>query len=78
MYSLNYRTVVRHFQEGKIKGFQDKKTGTIYLENPFYKEEYDRNYNKVFLYARISSSINKKSLDGQMERMRSYASAKGW
>ena len=35
MYSLNYRTVVRHFQEGKIKGFQDKKTGTIYLENPF-------------------------------------------
>lgn len=78
MYSLNYRTVVRHFQEGKIKGFQDKKAGTIYLENPFYKEEYDRNYDKVFLYARISSSINKKSLDGQMERMRSYASAKGW
>ena len=78
MYSLNYRTVVRHFQEGKIKGFQDKKTGTIYLENPFYKEEDDRNYDKVFLYARVSSSTNKKSLDGQIERMRSYASAKGW
>ena len=69
-------TVTRHFHEGKIPGYQDKDTGTIYLENPDYKKNH--NQGKVILYARVSSSSNKKSLDGQIERMRGYAAAKGY
>lgn len=78
LYGLHYRTVVYYFKKGKIEGYQDKETNTIFLKNPLYRDENDRDYDKVFLYARVSSSTNKKSLDGQIERMRSYASAKGW
>ena len=78
LYSLHYRTVVYYFKKGKIEGYQDRETNTIFLKNPLYRDENNRDYDKVFLYARVSSSTNKKSLDGQIERMRSYASAKGW
>lgn len=74
----HYRTVVRHYKEGLIDGYTDSNTGMIFLLNPEYKETATRNGNNVILYARVSSTINKASLDGQIERMRLYAAAKGY
>lgn len=74
----NYRTVLRHYKVGLIEGFTNE-FGRTYLKNPKFKERIDNtNNNKVILYARVSSSTNKASLDGQIERMKNYASAKGY
>lgn len=77
--NLHVKTVVKKFHEGLILGYQDKKTGTIYLNNPLINNDLDdREKNRVILYARVSSTTNKPSLDGQIERMRNYAYAKGY
>jgi putative uncharacterized protein ST2468 len=74
---LHYRTVVRKYKEGKIEGINDGPR--IYLKNPNYKEEIKESDDiKVVLYARVSSTTNKASLDGQIERMRDYSAAKGY
>lgn len=79
IYSLHYRTIVRHFKQGRIEGFTDK-NGRMYAKNPRLKNETPKTEldNKVILYARVSSTNNKPSLDGQINRMRDYAAAKGW
>ena len=77
--SLNVRTVYRYYHNGKIKGYQDKETGTIFILNPFKNENNEDNLkNKVVLYARVSSSENKTNLESQLERLRLFASAKGY
>ena len=77
--SLNVRTVYRYYHNGKIKGYQDKETGTIFILNPFKNENNEDNLkNKVVLYARVSSSENKTDLESQLERLRLFASAKGY
>lgn len=79
---LNYRTGIKHFYKGYIDGYKDENTGSLYLLNPNWTEKEERhhipNTKRVVLYARISSSTNKNSLDGQIERMRMYAIAKGY
>lgn len=69
-------TVTKHFHEGLIPGYQNSKTGTIYLENPELTKK--RQSKRVILYARVSSTVNKASMDGQINRMRDYAAAKGY
>ena len=77
--SLNVRTVYRYYHNGKIKGYQDKETGTIFILNPFKNQNNEDNLkNKVVLYARVSSSENKTNLESQLERLRLFASAKGY
>ena len=77
--SLNVRTVYRYYHNGKIKGYQDKETGTIFIRNPFKNENNEDNLkNKVVLYARVSSSENKTNLESQLEKLRLFASAKGY
>ena len=77
--SLNVRTVYRYYHNGKIKGYQDKETGTIFILNPFKNENNEDNLkNKVVLYARVSSSENKTNLESQLEKLRLFASAKGY
>lgn len=71
-------TIRKKFHQGKIKGKQDKDTNAILLLNPNYKEDVKSLEKRAILYARVSSSTNKKSLDGQIERLRNYASAKGY
>lgn len=76
---LHPLTVNKNFHKGLIDGYQDKNTKTIFILNPEYNNNNLNNFsNKVILYARVSSSSNKPSLDGQIERMRNYASAKGY
>ena len=77
--SLNVRTVYRYYHNGKIKGYQDKETGNIFILNPFKNENNEDNLkNKVVLYARVSSSENKTNLESQLEKLRLFASAKGY
>ena len=75
---LHYRTIIRKFHEGKIEGYHDGKT--ILLLNPLYNNENnsDNGKTRAVLYSRVSSSTNKPSLDGQIKRMRTFASAKGY
>ena len=78
---INYRTAVRYFKLGKIEGIQHEKGGRILVKNPFIedkKQERDSEETRVVLYARVSSTVNKNSLDGQIERMRDYSAAKGY
>lgn len=74
---LNYRTVVKHFYKGFIEGYKDENTGSIFLKNPDYFE-LESVKNRAILYARVSSTTNKASLEGQLQRMRDFAAAKGY
>ena len=76
--SLHIRTVYRYYHNGKIKGYQDKDTGTIFIINPFKQKNNNNLENKVVLYARVSSSENKNNLENQLERLRLFAIAKGY
>lgn len=78
LFGNHYRTIIRHYKAGLIEGFTNQ-YGRVYLKNPKYqKKENTKIDNKVILYARVSSSTNKGSLDGQIERLRNYASTKGY
>lgn len=73
------RTVHRNFHLGRINGYQDPAAKTIYIENPEYIAKGTNTSDKrAILYARVSSTDNKESLDGQIERMRGYCAAKGY
>lgn len=73
---IHYRTAAKHFHSGKVEGIQEKDTKTIYILNPQYNLSIKS--NRVVLYARVSSSTNKASLDGQIERLTNYSIAKGY
>ena len=78
LFGNHYRTIIRHYKAGLIEGFTNQ-YGRVYLKNPKYQEKENlESGNKVILYARVSSSTNKDSLDGQIERLRNYASIKGY
>ena len=78
LYNMNRRTVINNFHKGFIPGYQDKNTKTIYILNPEYQEQKPKTVKRAILYARVSSSTNKKSLDGQISRMEEYCSVKGY
>ena len=75
-HGIAYHTAWRHFHKGLIPGYQDPVTKTIYIEKPLEKNP--GKSNRAALYARVSSTSNKASLDGQLERMKLYAAAKGY
>lgn len=77
--SMHTRTAYRQFHSGKVAGYQDEDTGTIYILNPFKETLVDtEKSNQVVLYARVSSSQNKNNLETQMERLRMFATVKGY
>ena len=78
---LHYNTAYKYFHQGKIPdSYQDKDTGTIFIKMPKeIKEDNNSEHTaKAVLYARVSSSTNKASLDGQISRMKQYAETKGY
>jgi putative resolvase len=77
MNGISYMSAYRYFNNGLIKGVK-LKTGTILID---IEEEGNENITKntrVVLYARVSSSENKTNLDTQLDRLRSFAVAKGY
>ena len=75
-HGITYHTAWKHYHAGRVPGYQDPVTGTIYIEKTDGPKPSAS--NRVALYARVSSTTNKASLDGQLERLRAYAAAKGW
>lgn len=74
--SIHYKTAWRHWHKGIIEGYQDKDTSTIYVLDT--ENDQKKTSNNAILYARVSSTTNKGSLDGQLDRMRQFAAAKGY
>ena len=75
-HGITYHTAWKHYRAGRIPGYQDSDTGTIYIEKR--DDQSATTGNRVALYARVSSTTNKNSLDEQLERLRLYAAAKGY
>lgn len=73
--SVSYGTALRHFHLGKVNGYQDKDTLTIYVEKETPVKEQE---NTVAIYSRVSSHENKENAERQLERLRMYAMAKGY
>ena len=65
---------------GLIPGVQTN--SRIRLLNPNYQQEESPTSTphqpRVILYARVSSTINKPSLNGQIKRLQDYAAARGY
>ena len=72
---VGYQTVWNWYKDGLIKNAYQLPSGTIIV--PDDMDENTEQYG-VILYARTSSSQNKKLLDGQVERLTNYAAAKGY
>ena len=72
---VSYQTVWNWYKDGLIENAYQLPSGTIVV--PYNMDENSEQYG-VRLYARTSSSQNKKLLDCQVERLTNYASAKGY
>lgn len=65
------RTLWRRIKEGKLKIIRSG-TGRVYVPIEDNRDEY------VVVYARVSSSENKSTLDSQAERLVQFCNARGW
>jgi predicted site-specific integrase-resolvase len=61
------------YKAGQLTNAYQLPTGTIIV-----KEKSNNNKIKTVVYARVSSSENKKNLDSQAERLVAYCNANGW
>ena len=69
---ISYRTALRWFRSGTIKGYQAP-SGTIIV-----KEGEQSKPEKVAIYARVSSAEHKENLERQGVRLSDYCAAKGY
>jgi putative resolvase len=75
---IHYNTAYRMFKRGQIAGYQ-LPTGTVIIEEPVeHGHVLPAKPCLVAVYARVSSSENKKNLDTQAERVISWCNAQGW
>lgn len=74
-------TVLNYIKSGKLPGTQSK-TGMWYVEESdvekFLNGEDSTDEKGVAIYARVSSSQNKKNLETQEDRLKQFCLAKGW
>ena len=75
---IHYNTAYRLFKRGQIPGYQ-LPTGTVIVEEPAdHTENRALRPQLVAVYARVSSTENKKNLDTQAERLITWCNARGW
>jgi putative resolvase len=72
---ISYRTALRWWKDGLVKGYQSP-TGTIIVTEEPPKEALV--VQRVAIYARVSSHEHRENLERQAERMISYCAAKGY
>jgi predicted site-specific integrase-resolvase len=72
---MSYRTALRWWKAGLVKGYQSP-TGTIIVREEPPKEVLA--VQPVAIYARVSSHEHRENLERQAERMISYGAAKGY
>lgn len=70
---ISYRTALRWFRAGTIKGYQAP-TGTIIVQ----EDELPHQVQKVAIYARVSSAEHRANLERQAERLVQYCEARGY
>ena len=70
---ISYRTALRWFRAGNIKGYQAP-TGTIIVQ----EDEVHKPVEKVAIYARVSSPEHRANLERQAERLVQYCEARGY
>lgn len=75
-HNLTYQTVYKMVKRGEIPSVTLPTNTILIVEGNIDKPM--SNALRVFLYARVSSSENKDNLERQMERIRSFAIAKGY
>lgn len=68
---ISYKTAWRWYTDGKLDAYVTD-SGTIIVRDPVESP------NGIALYARVSSADQKSDLDRQVERLQSYAIAKGY
>ena len=73
---VSYRTVWRYWENKEIPGAYQLPSGTIIVPEQLDKEQV-QNFSAV-VYARVSSSENKKNLESQAERVTQYCIARGY
>lgn len=72
------QTANRWFHDGKISGAYQLDTGTIIVPNDIFKS-YKGNQGKTIIYARVSSSEQRKTnLETQAQRLIDFSIANGW
>jgi putative resolvase len=76
-HNVCYRTAWNWFRNGQIPNARQLPSSTIIVEINDEPDETTEK-NKVVLYARTSSSSNKKMLADQLERLELYAASKGY
>lgn len=75
--SIQYGTALRYWHRGKIPGFQDPDTGAIFVLDDSSEKTTHEN-NTVAIYSRVSSSENRPNALRQLERLRNYATVRGY
>jgi len=70
---ISYQTAWNMYKSGKLDNAYQLPTGTIIIKNGASNV-----IKKTVVYARVSSSENKKNLDKQAERLVDYCNANGW
>lgn len=72
-------TAYRWFKKGEIPNAVQLPSGTIYVPDEIFDTELKRNTGKTIVYARVSSSEQRKTnLETQAERLTQFAIANGW
>ena len=74
--NISYRTAHRHWKQGLIQGKQ-LASGTIVV-NEEISQILETTDVLAVLYARVSNGENKINLETQLDRLRSFANAKGY
>lgn len=70
---ISYKTAWRWFRDGKLPVIAEQtKTGTILIKEGVCEP------NAIVIYARVSSTDQKKDLDRQIARLVIFANARGW
>lgn len=70
---VTYKTAFRWWKAGKLDAYQ-LDTGTVIVREPATSQE----ALKIALYARVSSGEQKDDLERQVQRLKDYASARGY
>jgi len=72
--SVTYQTAWNHFKRGLIDGAYQLPTGTVIVP----EKAVDDKRTKTIIYARVSSSQNRKNLQTQSQRLSEFCVANGW
>jgi putative resolvase len=71
---IQYGTALKWFHQGKIEGAYQIDTGTILVDESLNSKK----INKVFIYARVSSTNRRKEINYQIDRISSFANSNGY